>query len=68
MVELLILGFHKSLFIVSFALVLVGLLNGHLIRKNTFACLFSAHDIISLSHHEQVYLSILVHDVIKLLY
>ena len=36
------------------------------IRKNIFACLFSIHNTISLSRHEQVCL--LVHDVINLLY
>ena len=54
------------------------------VRKNTFACLFSVHNTISLSRHEQVCLmrlrferyfshhvaslNILVHDVINLLY
>ena len=38
------------------------------IRKNIFACLFSVHNTISLSRHEQVCLNILVHDVINLLY
>ena len=38
------------------------------IRKNIFACLFSVHNKISLSRHEQVCLNILVHDVINLLY
>ena len=48
------------------------------LRKNIFACLFSVHNRISLSRHEQVWLcpmmgevsspNILVHDVINLLY
>ena len=50
------------------------------VLKNIFACLFSVHNTISLSHHEQVCLmrlrferyfsslNILVHDVINLLY
>ena len=37
------------------------------IRKNIFACLFSVHNTISLSRHEQVCLMRL-HDVINLLY
>ena len=36
------------------------------VRKNIFACLFSVHNTISLSRHEQVCL--FVHDVINLLY
>ena len=40
--------------------------------KNIFACLFSIHNAVSLSRHEQVclsaHLNILVHDVIDLLY
>ena len=36
------------------------------IHKDIFACLFSIHNIISLSCHEQV--SLLVHDMINLLY
>ena len=40
------------------------------IRKNIFACLFSVHNTISLSRHEQVCLmrQVLAHDVINLLY
>ena len=38
--------------------------NKHL-PKNIFACLFSVHNGISLSRHEQVCLSILVHYVIN---
>ena len=44
------------------------------IHKDIFACLFSIHNIISLSCHEQVclsglaHLNILVHDMINLLY
>ena len=49
-----------------FCIGVIGVLNGHLTRKNTFAFLFSAHNIKSLSDHEQVYLNMLVHDVIKL--
>ena len=45
-------------------------------HENIFPCLFSVHNIMSLSHHEQVCLmryasltlNILVHDVINLLY
>ena len=41
------------------------------IHKDIFACLFSIHNIISLSCHEQVslaHLNLLVHDMINLLY
>ena len=38
------------------------------IHKDIFACLFSIHNIISLSCHEQVCLSGLVHDMMNLLY
>ena len=37
-------------------------------HKDIFACLFSIHNIISLSCHEQVCLQVLVHDMINLLY
>ena len=48
----------------------------HGIHKNIYACLFSVHNTISLSGHEQVWsisrnvaqLNILVHDMINLLY
>ena len=38
------------------------------IRKDIFACLFSIHNTISLSCHEQDKLDKLVHDMINLLY
>ena len=48
--------------------------NDNVIHKDIFACLFSIHNIISLSCHEQVslsghaHLNLLVHDMINLLY
>ena len=51
------------------SLPIAGNLFSKLILKDIFACLFSIHDIISLSCHEQVSLSglnLLVHDMINL--
>ena len=53
---------------VTCSMIPLYMIETNVLHKDIFACLFSIHNTISLSCHEQVCLNILVHDMINLLY